>query len=102
MLTVNFDLDVDPAASYRVEFFKNPSGVHALGNGEGEDYFAAVNVAHSGSGVESFSHMFAGADGDIITATATRCTDGATCGTFGPTSEFSAPDTASRVAIGPP
>jgi uncharacterized repeat protein (TIGR01451 family) len=93
-LTVNFDLDVEPAASYRVEFFKNPNGIDPSGNGEGELFADFVNVSHSGSGAESFSHGFSGSLGDVITATATRCTDAATCAAFGSTSEFSAPDTA--------
>jgi hypothetical protein len=99
-VTVDFDLDVYPAAWYRIEFFKNPSGVDPSGNGEGETFTDSVNVSHAGAGVESFSHSFSGVDGDVITATATRCTDGPTCSTFGPTSEFSAPYTATDVPYG--
>ena len=87
-LTTHFQLDV-PAGSYRIEFFKNPSGVDASGFGEGEAFAATVPVNHPGGGPQPFNHAFAGIVGDRITATATRCTDGAACTTPGSTSEFS-------------
>jgi uncharacterized repeat protein (TIGR01451 family) len=98
-ITVDFDLDTNTASYYRVEFFKNPSGADGSGNGEGESYADAIVIDHTGSGVESFSHSFAGSAGDIITVTTTVCTDGATCAVFGSTSEFSAAITVSAMAV---
>jgi uncharacterized repeat protein (TIGR01451 family) len=91
-VTVDFDLDV-PAGWYRIEFFTN-TAADPSNFGEGETFADSVNINHTGSGVESFSHPFAGSIGDIITATATFCTDGAACSTFGNTSEFSQFETA--------
>jgi len=88
MLAVSFNLDV-PAGSYRIEFFKNPSGVDPSGNGEGEVFAGARTLTHPGGSV-AYTHSFAGGSGDRITATTTFCTDGATCAAFGSTSEFSA------------
>ena len=48
-LTTHFQLDV-PAGSYRIEFFKNPSGVDASGFGEGQDFAGTRNVNHPGGG----------------------------------------------------
>jgi hypothetical protein len=85
---VDFDLDV-PAGSYRIEFFKNPSGADTSGYGEGEVFADSVVVSHGGTGVESFSHSFAGSTGDTLTATCTECLDGVACSSLGSTSEFS-------------
>lgn len=71
VVTVNFDLDV-PAGDYRIEFFANPSGADPSTNGEGEIFTDPVTISHGGTGVESFVDTFAGAAGDIITATATE------------------------------
>ena len=87
-LTVDFALDL-PAGSYRIEFFKNPSGADPSGYGEGEVFASSRTLTHAGAGSESFSHSFAGAVGEVVTATTTFCTDGATCAAFGNTSEFS-------------
>ncbi len=92
-ITVNFNLDV-PAGGYRIEFFQNPSGADPSGNGEGESYADSVNVNHPGGGLQGFSHAFPGSVGDVITATATGCTDAFICATFGSTSEFGASVTA--------
>jgi len=89
-LSVDFDLDV-PAGNYRIEFFTNPSGADPSGNGEGEVYQSNVTIAHGGTGVESFSHSFAGAAGDILTTTATLELAGPT---YSRTSEFGAAFTA--------
>ena len=86
-VSVGFDLDV-PTGDYRIEFFTNPSGADPSGNGEGEAFASSVNITHTGSGVESFSHSFAGSAGDILTANTTLCTTG-TCSGFLSTSEFS-------------
>ena len=86
-VTVEFDLDV-PAGNYRVEFFTNPSGADGTGYGEGETFVSAV-VVTAGS---ALSHTFAGAPGDVITATATHDLGG---GSYGDTSEFSAAYTVS-------
>ena len=85
-LTVHFSLDV-PAGSYRIEFFKNPSGTDPSGYGEGEVFAASTNVAHPGGGAAFFINTFPGSLGDRITATATACTAPCTV-SFGSTSEF--------------
>ena len=89
-LTVDFNLDV-PAGDYRIEFFTNPSGAHGSGNGGGEVFADATTITHGGTGVESFSHSFAGSAGDIITATATEKLAGPN---YASTSEFSTAVTA--------
>ena len=86
-LTVDFSIDL-PAGSYRIEFFKNPSGADPSGNGEGEIFASSRTITHAGVIPQSFSHSFAGAVGEVVTATTTFCTDGATCAAFGNTSEF--------------
>jgi len=88
-VSVDFDLDV-PAGDYRIEFFTNPSGADPSGNGEGEAFADALTITHTGSGVESFSHSFAGAVGDSLTSTATEESAGPA---YGSTSEFSAATT---------
>jgi hypothetical protein len=87
-LSLSIKLDA-PAGSYRIEFFKNPSGVDPSTFGEGEVYAGSQNVTHPGGGAAffSFSNAFAGAGTDVVTATATACTDGAVCAAFGSTSE---------------
>jgi hypothetical protein len=97
-LTVNFKLDV-PAGSYRIEFFKNPSGADPTSFGEGEMFAASGNVTHPGGGAVFFAKSFAGSTGDVITATATACTDGAVCAAFGSTSEFAKTLTAVPTAV---
>jgi CSLREA domain-containing protein len=97
-LTVDFSLDV-PAGFYRIEFFKNPSGADPSGNGEGEVYASSRTLTHGGLGYESFNHSFPGVIGEIVTATATFCTDGATCSTFGNTSEFGRAFTQGTTAV---
>lgn len=87
-ISVDFDLDLGAtlAGDYRIEFFKNPNGVDAT-NGEGEVFASDTLISHTGSGVESFSHSFAGVTGDTLTATTTDSVD---AGGYGGTSEFSA------------
>ena len=85
-LTVHFSLDV-PAGSYRIEFFKNPSGTDPSGYGEGEVFAASTSVTHAGGGAAFFINAFAGSLGDRITATATACAAPCTL-SFGSTSEF--------------
>jgi hypothetical protein len=88
-LTVNFALNV-PAGFYRVEFFKNAAGADPSGYGEGQTYQSAVVVSHPGVGRAPYSTPLAGNAGDVITATATLCTDGtALCTAPSSTSEFS-------------
>ncbi|MEM1333245.1 MAG: right-handed parallel beta-helix repeat-containing protein, partial [Actinomycetota bacterium] len=83
--TVDFDLDV-PAGDYLVEAFRNPSGNDATGNGEGEISLGFHQIAHTGSGSESFTGSYSGIlSGGDITMTATECTTGA-CTAFGSTS----------------
>jgi hypothetical protein len=97
-LTVNFQLDA-PAGSYRIEFFKNPLGADSSLFGEGQVLAGTTNVPHPGGGPVNFSHTFAGNTGDVITATATACTDGAVCAAFGSTSEFAKRVTATPTAV---
>ena len=85
-VSVDFELDV-PAGTYRVELFTNPSGVGFSGYGPGEILATSTSISHTGSGLESFSTTYAGAVGDIVTATTTEDLGG---GSWGPTSEFSA------------
>ena len=84
VLDVDFDVDL-PSGTYRIEFFTNASGADASGNGEGETFESAVTIVHTGSGIESFSHSFAGSVGDVLTATSTQDLGG---GAYGSTSEF--------------
>jgi hypothetical protein len=98
VLTAYFKLDV-PAGSYRVEFFKNPSGADPSGYGEGQTFVSAFNVTHPGGGSQNFNHAFAGSAGDAITATTTFCADGAACTAFGGTSEFGNAITAVTTAV---
>ena len=93
-ITAYFELDV-PAGDYRVEFFSNPSGAHASGNGGGEVFAEATTITHAGAGIELFAHAFAGAAGDIITATATEELAGPV---YNSTSEFSTAFTATALA----
>ena len=75
-ITVDFDLEV-PAGWYRVEFFTN-TVADASGYGEGEDLTATMTVVHAG-GVRPFGTSFLGSAGEVLTATATECTDGVAC-----------------------
>ncbi|MEM9561346.1 MAG: hypothetical protein AAGA93_01930, partial [Actinomycetota bacterium] len=84
-ITVDYDLDV-PSGNYRIEFSTNPSGADPDGHGEGETFVHAHSIAHTGSGVESFSTTFAGSTGAVVTATATEDLGS---GNYGSTSEFS-------------
>jgi hypothetical protein len=98
-ITVNARLDL-PAGSYRIEFFKN-TAADPTGNGEGQTLVATQNFTHPGGGLVWLAPnpTFAGAATDYVTATATRCTDGATCAAFGDTSEFSNAMLATTTAV---
>ncbi|MEM8748244.1 MAG: right-handed parallel beta-helix repeat-containing protein, partial [Actinomycetota bacterium] len=86
--TVDFDLDV-PAGDYLVEAFRNPSGADLTGFGEAEVSVGFHQVAHTGSGAESFTGTFTGvSDGGMVTRAVTECTN-PSCTTFGGTSELS-------------
>jgi CSLREA domain-containing protein len=89
-LTVNYALNV-PAGYYRVEFFKNPVvGADPSGYGEGRAFASTVVVSHPTLGREQHSTTLSGNAGDVITATATLCTDGTlSCTAPAGTSEFS-------------
>ncbi|MCH7846416.1 MAG: right-handed parallel beta-helix repeat-containing protein, partial [Acidobacteria bacterium] len=91
-VTVTFDVDT-PGGNYRIEFFSNPSGADASGNGEGEVYEAATTVT-AGTGL---THTFPGSVGDIITATTTEDLGGS----YGSTSEFSSAFTVTSGGGGP-
>jgi hypothetical protein len=85
---INVDFTIDaPAANYRVDFFRNPGGADPSGFGEGQTPAASFVINHPG-GSQAYLRSFPGAVGEIITPTATVCTDGAPCTTFGSTSEF--------------
>ena len=95
-LTTYFQLDVPAGAAewYRIEFFRNPLGADGptppgTGFGEGQIFAGSRTVNQTTAGPTPYTHTFPGAAGDVITATTTRCTDGAACTTFGSTSEFS-------------
>ena len=82
-VTVTFDLDVPVNVDgYRVEFFANPSGASGSGHGEGDQYLGSVDVAGP---VTGSTFAYAGALGDVVTATTTERIGAG----FGPTSEFS-------------
>ncbi|MDJ0497436.1 MAG: DUF5011 domain-containing protein, partial [Acidimicrobiia bacterium] len=83
-VTVDFGLDV-LNGSYRIEFFDN-TAADPSGNGEGETWVGSVDVTVTGGVPSPASTTFAGAAGDILTATATE----GTAAPFGSTSEFSA------------
>ncbi len=85
LVTVDFDLDV-PAGDYRIDFFTNTAGADPSGYGEGESFAHAETITHTGSGSETFVATFAGADGDVLSATATVELAGPA---YGSTSEFS-------------
>ncbi|MEM1334975.1 MAG: hypothetical protein AAGG08_16115, partial [Actinomycetota bacterium] len=86
--TIDFDLDV-PSGDYLVEAFRNPSGNDPSGFGEAEVSLGTQQIAHTGSGVESFTEAFTGvtAGVDLVLAI-TECTNPG-CTTFGATSELS-------------
>ena len=84
-VTAAIELDV-AAGDYRIEFFANPSGADPTGFGEGETFVHGETITHGGTGAETFLIAFAGATGDVITATATQDLGG---GTYGASSEFS-------------
>jgi len=86
-VSVDFDLDLGAplVGDYRIEFFTNPDGIDGT-NGEGQLLASAITVSHGGTGVESFSHSFAGTSTDTLTATTT---DSLLAGGYGSTSEFS-------------
>ncbi len=90
-LDIDFDLDVELAGDYRIEFFENPAGIGGVGLGEGQVFLGAVTVTHAGSGSQSFSETLIGVTATAIgsvTATATEDLGG---GSYGSTSEFCAP-----------
>jgi CSLREA domain-containing protein len=86
-VTVNFNTDLVAGSSYRIEFFNSASHWDAGRHGEGQTFVGTRNVT---GGAGSWGVTFPGAQGDFLTATTTRCTDGAICAAFGSTSEFSA------------
>ena len=96
-LTTHFQLDVPAVGEwYRIEFFRNPSGADppvppgpGTGYGEGQIFAGSGNVNQTTAGPAVHTLTFPGLAGDVITATTTRCTNGAACTTFGSTSEFS-------------
>lgn len=90
--TINFDLDV-PVGNYRVEFYSN-TVQDVSGHGEGEQYLGFIDIAHGGTGSESFSHTVSAPVGSFISMTTTEIVDQGLIGTdhlaaFGSTSEFS-------------
>ena len=98
-VTVRCRLDVS-AGSYRIEYFKNPSGADASGYGEGEVLADWRTVTLPVPGAIYFNRSLPGNAGDVVTVTATACTDGPACATFGSTSEFSNAVAAVTTAVG--
>jgi parallel beta-helix repeat protein len=96
--TVDFYLDVPALAptaggnNYRIEFFQNSVFPAATLHGEGETFLDAVEITHTGAGVETFSHTLNISSGAIISSTATEIEDNTPAITdlakFGSTSEF--------------
>ena len=88
--TITGTLNSRPNTNYRIELFGNSAGVACdpSGNGEGEEYLTAMDVATDGSGNATFSVPLSKAlpAGHFVTATAT---DGAGSAFPGNTSEFS-------------
>ncbi|MEM9893128.1 MAG: right-handed parallel beta-helix repeat-containing protein [Actinomycetota bacterium] len=84
-VTVEATLDA-PAGDYRIEAFINPSGPDDTGYGEGEVVAGNTSITHTGTGAESFSLIFSGAAGDVVSLIATEDLGG---GDLGSSSEFS-------------
>jgi len=88
---VYYDFLIDvPAGDYRIEAYSN-AAADPTGHGEGRTFIGAININHTGSGMEHFYGDFTPivptSFGSFITLTATQCTD-ATCTDFYQTSEF--------------
>ena len=83
---VHFELDA-PTGSYRVEFFLNPSGADPSGFGEGETPVSFLTVRRT-SETGEFNKTIVANSGDILTATASRCSNPSCTGLLF-TSEFS-------------
>ena len=77
--------------TYRVEFFAN-AAADATGYGEGQRYLGSTNVTTNGSGNAIIGVTLVPIGGltagEFVSSTATVCTDGVPCTTFGDTSEF--------------
>ncbi len=107
-LTLSGSLDTDGASTdYRIEFF-GIANADGEGWGEGRYYLGTTTVTTNGSGDAAFSGVtLAGvtlAEGDYVTATATRIEDAGQVGVddqlaYGSTSEFSANQTISSVLL---
>src|SRR5262249_31610254 len=82
-------LSSTPNTNYRVEFFAS-TAADSSGYGEGQRYLASVNTSTNASGddIIAVSLAVSVTAGEYISATATVCTDGPPCTTFGDTSEF--------------
>ncbi|MGO1002115.1 beta strand repeat-containing protein [Lysobacter sp. CA196] len=93
--TVKFVLDTTANANgYRIDFYRNPSGLDATGFGEGQVWLSSCLVAAPSASLPS-SCTVAGLDAASLSMTATRCQN-AGCATtattsIGSTSEFSGP-----------
>ena len=87
--TISIDGTWDlPAGWYQIEVFVSGSA-DPSGYGEGSSPVGTTIVSHTGGGDEPWSTAVPGSAGDVVTATATGCSD-ATCNTVTHTSEFSA------------
>ena len=87
-ITIVGTLNSTANSYFRVEFFANSTD-NASGHGEGQTYLGFANVATDGSGHTAIDANVVAvvADGDRISATATKCID-STYSTFTDTSEF--------------
>jgi hypothetical protein len=78
---VTFTIDV-PAGNYRIEFFSNSSAVY-----QGQTYLGFMNITHTGSGLEQFTHTLSGTGHTNLALTATEINPSTPSG-FGATSEL--------------
>ena len=74
-LDIDFNVDL-PAGNYRIEFFDNPSGLHASGFGEGETFIGFAHINASGAvGYESFSTTLTGVTASNVLNVTTTVTE---------------------------
>ncbi len=84
-------LNTNANGTYRIEFYAN-AAADSSGYGEGKRYLGYLEVTTDASGNASFASDVAAtvADGEIISATATKYTKAGSVYTYSDTSEFSA------------
>lgn len=87
---IQYGLDLPVSANpYRVDFYRNPSGLNASGFGPLEAYITNIQATVSQTGLHIYAATLTGVSAsDGITATVTPCLD-VGCTTYGGTSEAS-------------